>query len=295
MIPLLLLSSALSPAHAQDPPPAHVTEAALEDTRPWEQRARALYDGPEGCVQLQGRASVTVAIYLPGGWLRAGERKDLVRHGSFEGTLDGGLWTSLEWSWDDEPAEQTGAASAEEDAGVELDDDDLGIDELDPLVGRIPPDAGEQDSASISIGASGQGTQVDLERGSGQALNTLDRLVEEIDPEVTTAYAVWEPASRSVVLRQIVPLDTGGDFEIQVLFPEGGAPTSLDAVFPRKVRLREGPLSVVIRDAQLHIRGQVTPLGVLPAEEGASLVLGALGFTIGYDQRISYLQARPCG
>lgn len=273
----LLLPAAL----AAEPPPPHVTEAALEDTRPWEDRARALLDGPGGCVQLRGEASFRLALYLPGGWLSPGQRKDLVRRGTFLGTLDGGTWTSLAFAWEDGDGEG-------------LDGDALDIDELQPIVGRVPPDPEEEEGGSVSIGTGDQGTQVAITQGSDRAVNMLDGLIEEIDPQVTTAYAAWEGDSRSVVLRQFVPMDQGGDLEIQVLFPEGGAPTSLDAVFPRRIRFREGPLTAVIRDAQLHLRGQVTPLGVLPGEEGVSMVIGALGFTFGFEQRLSYTGVRSC-
>ena len=45
---------------------------------------------------------------------------------------------------------------------------------------------------------------------------------------------------------------------------------------------------------ETQLRGLETPLGVLPGEESASLLVGVLGWTLGVEQRLSYDGARSC-
>jgi len=285
MGPLLTLLLAAGPSWAQDPlaPPPAVTPAVLDDVGRWEQAARVLLDGPPGCVEVQGTATFQVAFFSPGGWLGPGERRDLVSKGHFEGRLQGGTWTALRTTWD--PVE---------------DGDALHIDQVHPIVGKVQPaaDAPAPDppgKGSVSISSSGSGTSIDVAGGSEGALGLLDQIMHDIDPAVTTAYASWEGERRSVVLHQLVPLEhDGGDLEVQVSFPEGGPPLSLDAVFPPRVRAGDGLVKMRVLDAQLHLRSRNTELGVLPGEEGASMVVGVLGYTLGVDQRLSYDRARAC-
>ena len=279
-------------ALAQDrTPPAAVTEAALEDLGAWEARGRQLLDGPPGCVEFAGSVRFSVALFRPGGWFGPGERKDMVLDGHFQGRLDHGTWTGMALTWSD-PVE--GA-------------DTLDLDRLHPIVGRLPPEEGAENGAgdgaedgaakgSVSVGVDGSGTTVAVAQGSEQALGMLDQIIQDIDPAVTTGYATWDGDRRAVVSTQLVPLDgRQGDLELSVLFPEGGAPTALDAIFPARVHGGKGPLSFTLIDAQLHVRGQPSALGVLPVEEGVSAVLGVLGFTLGIDQHIRYERARACG
>lgn len=278
---LLLTAVYTVPALAQDPP-AHLSPQLLDDAAHWEQRARQLIDGPAACVQLGGSARYVVAMYSPGGWLGPGERTDMVIDATFEGTLDHGTWTALSVNW---------AAS---DAR-----DQLELDRIHPIVGRIPKELVEQTSTqadgSVSISLDGSGTDVALAGSGDEALGLLDDIINDIDPAVTTSYSRWVPERRAVELVQLVPLDgRQGEVEVRVDFPEGGDPLSLDAVFPKRVRMSEGLVRVTILDAQLHLRGTQSSLGLLPAEEGASLVLGVLGFTVGIDQRIRYERARGC-
>lgn len=274
-----LLPAAL--AQSTDGLPAGLTPADLEDPLPWEQRARALLDGPDACIQVQGRVEATAALFTPGGWLGPGERHDLRAAGTFQGTLDHGTWTTLDTTWEPGTLE-----------------DELKLDRPHPIVGRLPPRPEDEEDAaggSVSISAGGQGTDVAVASGGEEALGLLDQLVADIDPAVTTAYVSWEADRGVVLLRQFVPLQgRQGDLEVLVSFPGGGPPTGLDAVFPPRIHVSEGLLRATILDAQLHLRGKVTPLGVLPGEEGVSLVLGFMGFTVGWEQRISYERARPC-
>lgn len=264
---------------AQDPAPA--VEAAqpppenLDDIVAWEKAARLLIDGPDACVRVQGRVSVRVALYAAGGWLSPGTRRDVVAEGTFEGRLDHGVWTSLTTTW--APPEGPDA---------------LTLDRFHPIVGRLapsPPDAPPDPGMQIKLG----GSSFRVSGGSGEAPGLLDQLLEEIDAETTASYTRWEGGA--VELLQEVPLDSGERLVVKTSFPGAGPPTSMDATFPAKVRVGSKLLKVTLMDAQLHLRGKTTPLGTLPGEEGVSVVMGTLGFTLGFDQRVSYQRAAACG
>jgi hypothetical protein len=272
--------------------PDGLTPTAMEDAEPWEVRSRALLDGPDGCIQVRGRVRMQVSFYTPGGWISPGERSDLVGQGSFQGTLDHGIWTTLATTWDAPPDGLAGG---------------LEIEQVHPIVGRLPArpmaataaakaNGGDPDSAGTSISfSSGDGSGTLAIRDGGEAaMGLLDEIIDNIDPSITTAYVVWDEATRSVRLHQLVGLAGDQDLEIKVRFPENGPPTQLDAVFPRRVRFKEDFVRVTIRDAQLHLRGRQTAVGLVPGVEGMSLVVGAMGFTIGLDQRLSYDQVRAC-
>lgn len=268
----------------QTPPPISV--AQLEDIPAWESRARVLLDGPEGCVQFAGTAELRFRFFVPGGWLGPGEDHDVAASGRFEGTLDHGVWTQLAVDW----------------ASNDFDEDMAELDQLRPLVGRLPapppPKPGEPvvESRSVSISAGGGGTTVRASSEGQAAINALDELIEEIDPSVTTAYTQWVPGQQAVVLRQFMPVRGPGtqDLEIRTLFPQGGPPTSMDLVFPKTMVFAEGPFRFRVLDGQVHLRGKITELGVLPGQESASVVVGVLGFTVGAEQRIVYERARAC-
>jgi hypothetical protein len=273
---LLLLLPLQLPAWAAAPP---FDLALLEDTAPWEERARLLRQGPPGCVELEGRAELRLVLYEAGGWASAGAARELRVSGPFGGTLDQGVWTRL---------------SADLRS---VGEDELRAPRVRPMVGRVPPGPdGAGGQISISMGSGG--TDVDLAAPGMEAADLLDGLVDAIDPAVTTAFAQWDPARRAVVLREQVPLqgpNRGEQMEVRSFFPEGGAPTALDVVFPARVRLREGLVAATARNAQLHLRGQESALGLLPGSESLSVVVGALGFTLGFEQRLHYSRARACG
>lgn len=278
MIIAVLASGALALAAA--PPP--VSPEALEDTAPWEDAARRLRHGPDGCVELEGTADVRLAIHQPGGWLGPGDQKTLHATGSFAGTLDHGVWTSLR--------AELGSTG----------DDELKIDQVRPLVGRMPPapeGEGQGSDGNVSVSIGGETTSVALAGPSQEAANLLDELVDEIDPAITLAFVVWDAGRRAIVLREQVPLNRPNDgetLEIRTFFPEAGAPTAIDVVFPERVRFGDGLVKATATNGQMHLRAQETELGLLPGVESLSVVFGALGFTIGMEQRLAYTRARAC-
>lgn len=260
--------------------PAGLSPEQIEDSRAWEQRARTLLDGPAGCVEMEGTVKVSLRLYRPGGWLSRGEQNDMAVDGSFLGRLDSGTWTSLETTWNTD--EQTR--------------DRLKLDKPRPMVGRLPPEPEEaEEGGSVAVSGGGKSTEVEISGSSRQTLNMLDKIIADIDPAVTTVYSRWDEESRAVVLEQYVPLDgRKGDLQVTVTFPEGGPATMLDAVFPASFMAGDGLIQANVRDAQLHLRGQSTALGVLPVEESVSVVVGVMGFTLGLEQRITYGRARAC-
>jgi len=288
LLPLLppLMLAWLYPSAMAAAPPA-LTLADLEDPEPWEQRARALIDGPPGCIQVQGRVRLQVSLYTPGGWISRGERSDVVGQGRFSGTLDQGVWTQLETTWDEAPTTAAGG---------------IRVDRIHPIVGRLPAmpvgqaeERGDQEGdGDVAIAMGEGGLRIDVNDSGEAALGVLDETLESIDPGVTTAYVVWDEAASAVRLHQLVALGDREDLEITVLFPGDGPPTRLDAVFPSVLKRREEGLTFTARDAQLHLRGQVTDLGLVPGAEGVSVVMGVLGFTVGFDQRLSYDRVRAC-
>lgn len=277
---MLLLALAV-PAFAADLP-GDLTPAALEDPAPWEARARAILDGPPGCIEVQGRVRLQVSLYTPGGLFSRAERSDVVGQGTFTGTLDQGTWTRLDTTWAEAPEGSAGRLTS---------------DRFHPIVGKLParPDAdGDDEDGNVSISTGEDGLKIDVSDSGEAAMGVLDETLEEIDPETTTAYVVWDAASRQVRLHQLVSLGDREDLEIVVRFPEDGPPTQLDAVFPSVLKRKEEGLTFTARDAQFHLRSRVTDLGLVPGSEGMSLVMGALGFTVGFDQRVTYDRVRAC-
>ena len=256
---------------------ASPTQAELEDVDHWQAGARALLDGPASCVELEGTVEASAALFSPGGWLGPGERRDLASRGTFSGRLDHGTWTKLEVMWS--PAEG---------------EDRLSLGRLQPMVGRLPPLAEEEEGADLSISIGGKGTSIAANQGSEEALGLLDQILDDIHPATTTSWAEWE--SEMVILHEFVPIDEDGkdELELRTTFPDAGPALAMDALFPRRIHKREGLVSITLMNAQLHLRGQQTSLGLLPGEERAGAVMGALGYTVGIEQHLVYTRARPC-
>lgn len=257
--------------------PPGLTPEALDDIAAWEKRARVLLDGPDACVDVQGTVRIHLALYSGGGWLSSGDQRDVVAQGAFQGRLDHGRWTALTTAW--EPVSGP---------------DTLTLHHFHPIVGRmaVPPD-GTNDMMTLTLAG---GIKFEVPEGGGESAGTLDQLLDDIHPTTTTSYTRWDADRGAVALVQAVPLSRDrGTLDVHTYFPAAGPPTTLDATFPARIKAGEGMLKVTVRDGQLHLRGKNTALGTLPGEEGVSTVVGILGFTFGFDQRVSYERARACG
>ncbi|MEQ1503795.1 MAG: hypothetical protein ABMB14_16260 [Myxococcota bacterium] len=239
----------------------------------WEAGSAAALAGPSGCWELGGRFVTTVVSYAPASrWTRSG-RTDHRLVGTFVGRLDGGTWTSIAYSLS--PADAPDTPS----------DIDL---PLMPIVGRVaagalhrtnPAEEGESDF------------RLD---GQDEAFNVLAGLIDAFEPETSTAMAEWREDRGAVELIQDHPVSRSEVATVTTVFPAGGAATSVDAVFPRRMRVGEGLVKVSLFDAQAHLRSQPVGDVVMPALDSLSFGIGALGFTFAYEQVLTYERATRC-
>lgn len=266
------LSSALAA------PPAGVDPDDLDH---WEARAKALLDGPSGCWEISGALEMKLAGYLPPTrWGRPG-RHDLAFGGRFTGRIEGGEWTVFTYRL--EPRE--------DQDGIE----DLEVPIL-PLMGRMDSSVPKRERAE---GEQAGGSSLSIQTGeAGDAFNVVHHFIDELDPATATTWAHWDEDQGGVVLFEDVPLSEGARAETVSLvtyFP-GGEPygTRLDVQFPKRFKVGEGWVRPTLFDTQAHLRAQRVGDEVLPALESLSLAIGALGYTIGYEQRMTYTSATRC-
>lgn len=253
----------------------------LEDLDGWEARSRALLDGPSGCWELSGRATVKFAAYTPGGVLSRAGQHDLLREGTFHGRIEDGVWRSFGYS-------------------LETKEGKLDLDvPIYPMEGRIDaaviqdesPKA-EEARGGVSIATEGGGNGTD-------AGNLLDDVLEDLDFGAALSWVEWRDDLGGLVLIEEVPLEDGRDPPMvrkTTTFPQGKPyGTVVDVLFPPKLKIdEEGTPNVHVMDGQLHLRGVVVGDVVLPGVSGMSVVVGVLGFTGGYEQRMLYQEARRC-
>ena len=134
--------------------------------------------------------------------------------------------------------------------------------------------------------------------------NIIDRLLGRIDPAVTTSYAQWNADETAVEFIQAVPVNDrprSKEVTLRTSIPAGELATALDVRFPRRIDLRDladeddgPPFRVWFLDGQAHLRAQRFGDVVVPGAETVSAVIGALGFTFGFEQRIVYTRASRC-
>jgi (2Fe-2S) ferredoxin len=162
----------------------------------WEAQATALLDGPTGCWEFTGSVHLAASGYVPASrWTRP-DRHDHHLRGPFTARFEGGQWRSFEYTLTpDEPSES---------------DEDFEIP-VWPLLGRSPeggigggePPPGE--GGSITVGSEG----VAVKAQGKAAVNTLRRVLDEIDPATATAYAQWDERLDGVKVFQDFPLQEG--------------------------------------------------------------------------------------
>ena len=259
-------------------PPAGVD---LDDLDTWETRAGRALDGPPGCWDLSGDLIVAYTAYTAPSLFRRASPEPTRMSGTFTGRIVDGTWSSFGYRL---------ARPSEE--GTELDIPVV------PLTGRIDPDVSQrldvpppdEQRARSKVAVEGG--------GEDEALNLLHGTIEAIDPSTTTAWAEWREDDQAVRVVQDVPMHDGDRADtlvIATLFPSGAADaTAVDVVFPRRIRRSEGLVRFGIYDAQMHLRNQHVGERLLPAKESVSLGVGALGFTVGYEQTLTYRTATPC-
>ncbi len=245
----------------------------------WQERAIRLRRGPEACWRLEGRARNHVAVYRSGGLFGRPSQSDYVYEGPFVGILDHGKWTRFETTM--EPASEAATSGA--------DSDNWGVDwsiDVRPLVGTsvdLEPEAEDSDAA---------------ERGTNRAVSLVDGILDAIDADVTSTWAGWSDERSAVELTERYPLGDSKKFvELVTRFPEGRAVGSaLDVTFPQRHRVPvEGsPVRITLLRPQAHIRTQMVDGEALPVYESISLAAGVFGFTVGYEQTLTYTKATAC-
>ncbi len=272
-----------------------------DDLDRWEAGTRALLDGPAACWDFEGRLEVLLRLHTPPSMFSRGEQRDLATTGAFSGRISQGEWQSFAYrldppAGDDDMEGLTGdlpvfpiMGRIDQDVVVNLDseqeDGDAGEAEVDE----------DDDSVSISFGGDG-GTQVDA--STSKAMNLIDEILEAIDPASTTSYGQWGDDPAGVTLIQDAPLTDrprSDALSLVSFFPQGRPhATKLDVGFPKRIKVGDGLVKATLIDPQLHLRGQVVGDAVLPALESVSSVFGVLGFTVGYEQKLTYSAAMPC-
>lgn len=276
MIALLLALTALG------------NEVDVEDLGHWQRQTDVMLQGPEGCWAFTGGGVVKLALYTPASaFSRAGE-KEYSATGTFSGILREGIWTELKF----EDSRRNTSAEDTEGTTVEVRNGRFDM-EFEPslMFGKRPKRDGGEDATAATSAA--------------EAANFVDRLLERIDPSITTSYAQWDADHTVVEFVQSVPFSEKArskEVVLRTLFPEGGAGTAVDAIFPRRINLTElaeedgdkPPFKIVLMDAQAHLRSTTVNDVVLPGAETMSAIVGALGFTIGWEQRVVYKSAREC-
>jgi len=281
MIALWLTTTALAGA------PAGVD---LDDPTLWEARARRAVSGPSStCYRLTGEVSITVRLYQPATAFSRATRISTTRGGPFEGVLDRGTWTRfvVDLKQGGEPAES-----------------DLLIG---PFLGHVPagvprskadgpPSPQDTDDPSVRVGISGEG--VDVQSAGVAARSTLSDVISGAWSDApSTLFAQWDEERRAVELVVSTPLEDQPDVvtTTRVRFPGGQAvPIAITSTFPKRARVPAGPFTATLMSAQAHVRGQVVNGELLPTLESISGALGVLGFTVAYEQRITYLSAQRC-
>jgi hypothetical protein len=249
-----------------------------QDLDRWEQGSAVALQGPPGCWELSGRVELLMAAYTPATlWTRA-ERSDHRFRGSFHGKLDQGTWTQLDY-------DLVNLEKPEEPAKMEV--------PLFPSIGKIAPNTPRRTNLPPE-GDEG----LEISGGEGEeAIHLFTEILDEIDPATATSYGEWDDKTRAVKLIQDVPISdkpTADTVSVVTTFPEGGPATAVDVTFPTRIRMGEGLIKATLFDSQLHLRSQKVGEVVLPALESLSFGLGALGFTVGYEQKLVYEKATPC-
>ena len=267
----VLIALIATSAHAERP-----SLDVLDDIDRWDAGQNAFLAGPAGCWDLSGEATQIVTLHQPPDFFSAARNERFAVEGTIAGRLVDGIWQG--------------------DIEGELDSDDHKLEmdlEIVSLFGAKPEKKEPQDeSISISLGEDG-GAQIGA--SIGQASNVLREAIEETAGDVETSLSQWDDEQNAVLYLRELPLQ--GDnrpIKVTVRFPDAGPADRIDAVWPQLIKIGEWPLKVKIRDAQMHVVGHKHGDVVLPWAESLSFVIGALGYTAGFEQSVKWTSATPC-
>jgi hypothetical protein len=258
--------------------PAHAEPALPDDPAWWEEQSRAVLAGPGACVDVRGEAHMKLMFVRPGGLMGPGETIKADASGPF-------AWRIRDGRWVDTRLEMKSRG----------DGPDLSISTAFPVMGQVG-DVIESADAEVSIGTDGEQPSIDMAAEGMRALNMVDEILQGLKPEATLSWVEPRDAGGYVLVQRAPVPGAVGDspLEIRTAFPDKKVPTAVDVHLPRKVRIGEGLVVATLMDAQVHLRAAQTDVGLVPVEEGMSLVVGFLGFTLGVEQRITYNAMRRC-
>jgi hypothetical protein len=266
-------------------------EVDLEDLDHWRTGSDAMLAGPEGCWRFAGQGRVTLAVYTPATMFSRSESHDYVTRGTFAGILRDGVWEDMVYVERDESGEPVPSDAPRSRWAMPF--------QPRPVFGeRVKPEDLDESEPAADDAA------MTLTDGAVDTANVVDRIIASIDPSITTAYAQWDAGKTQVEFVQNLPLSERArskEITLRTVFPEGERASSLDVIFPRRIDVKDLvaeddklPFRMVLMDTQAHLRAARTESMVLPGAETVSAVLGALGFTIGWEQRMTYSEARQC-
>ncbi|MBN2800949.1 MAG: hypothetical protein JXX28_17560 [Deltaproteobacteria bacterium] len=250
---------------------ASTGDAPLGDPSLWTERADALLAGPPGCWELVGRAVWDHQV---------GRRGGVEGAAVFVGRLEDGVWSEL-WVRPDGERSWTARDPGEVSYGDSA--------HFAPLIG-----AGR--GGSLSVGVSGEGVQVDAQRrGDGDPVNGLRHLLEALEGGVETSDVWRDPAREGVVLHRDLALRRGSaPAVIEAFFPgEATQPAAVDYRFPERMSVNGVP-SVVLRGAEVRLRGRVQDGVLLPVAEAVRGTATMLGMELAFAQTVTYLSAVAC-
>jgi len=266
---ILLLSAA---AFSMEPPSFEL----LDDLDRWEKGMDNVMAGPQGCWDFTGEVVQTVTLHQPPDFFSSARVSEFSGKGTFKARLDEGVWGKITQEMEDK----------EDETDFEM--------PIVPLIGEVRSKDGD-DGQSVSISVSQDTVQV--AESLGKSVNLLRQAVDEWAGRTETALAQWDKEQQAVMLMREIPVteDDHRPIHVDVRFPEAGEHADrIDAVWPRIVKVGKWPVRATIRDAQMHLLAYPHEGMSLPRAESLSLVVGFLGYTLGYEQTLKYRSAAQC-
>ena len=260
-------------AQAAEPPPFEV----LDDIERWESGQDALILGPEGCWELEGKATQTLTVYQPPDFFAAARSEEFRFEGTFRGVLRDGSWSYI-----DQALKPTRELKWDLDGA-------LGVT---PLIGRMPDHDSHSEGTEISVSNDGAAISGAVAGG----VNLLQEVIEALSGPAETSVAQWDRAAGAVnYLREVCMELSNKPIEVTTRFPAGGDKADrVDVIWPKLIKVGEWPLVAKIRDAQAHVVGHRQGDLTLPWAESISVNVGAWGFTLGWEQTLTYTRATQC-
>jgi len=291
MGPMLALLSAAALAVA---PPSF---ELLDDIDRWEDGMDNVLQGPRGCWDFSGDFKQTVTLHQPPDFFSAARIKDFVGKGSFKARLKDGVWVTFDHAYD--PSDNGIATLGkvvgemdEESKEEDWDPEDFEIPVV-PLVGEVPSEMDEEDVREMNEFLGDDASAITLKK----SVNLLRQAVDEWAGRTETAVAQWDSKQEAVMFLREIPVadDDPRPIHIDVRFPAAGEYVDrIDAVWPRIVKIGKWPIRLTIRDAQMHLLAYQHDGMSLPRAESLSLVVGFMGFTMGFEQTLKFKTAARC-